>query len=327
MFSEFTRGVVLNNTFYLDIRDEDLVAANEAIDLALPDLLASNPKLLPRLELGSSPEADLAQALLTASASGDRAESIEHTVRMVLPRMLRDLLNGLADTVEGEISRLRYLGPLRSFPPRHLAFSVDHDLNWYAGGGYAWDILRRDEEVRRAVNTWLSSAERLSTPYEVILRRMFGEEGLITQAAQAINSLYREIFARDLRLMSSEASPELMDRLQSLRNALTHGSTTNKNLLDEVYDLVSGIYPDADELATSWIETLASELEYRTEVALLDRRTDTVVSHRDVGIGISQVLPVLVYSYASRGQLLAIEQPEIHLCQDPIFWSSRYEST
>ena len=46
---------------------------------------------------------------------------------------------------------------------------------------------------------------------------------------------------------------------------------------------------------------------------MVDTRSNTVVSHRDVGIGISQVLPVLVGAYANEGQLIAIEQPEIHL--------------
>ena len=41
--------------------------------------------------------------------------------------------------------------------------------------------------------------------------------------------------------------------------------------------------------------------------------TNTVVTHRDVGIGISQVLPVLVLAYGSQNKLLAMEQPEIHL--------------
>jgi predicted ATPase len=50
-----------------------------------------------------------------------------------------------------------------------------------------------------------------------------------------------------------------------------------------------------------------------SELVLVDERTGTVVTHRDVGIGVSQVLPVLVSAHANRGQLIAIEQPEIHL--------------
>lgn len=49
------------------------------------------------------------------------------------------------------------------------------------------------------------------------------------------------------------------------------------------------------------------------ELVLIDKRFNTVVSHRDIGMGISQVLPVLVSAYAYATQIVAIEQPEIHL--------------
>jgi len=51
----------------------------------------------------------------------------------------------------------------------------------------------------------------------------------------------------------------------------------------------------------------------RRELSIIDKRTGTALSHRDIGIGISQLLPVLVHAYASRGKLIAIEQPEIHI--------------
>ena len=49
------------------------------------------------------------------------------------------------------------------------------------------------------------------------------------------------------------------------------------------------------------------------ELVLHDKRFDTYVSPKDVGFGISQVLPVLVSAYGSENQIIAIEQPEIHL--------------
>lgn len=49
------------------------------------------------------------------------------------------------------------------------------------------------------------------------------------------------------------------------------------------------------------------------ELRLTDLGSGTQVSHRDIGIGISQVLPVLAHAYGSRRSLIAIEQPEIHL--------------
>jgi hypothetical protein len=44
-----------------------------------------------------------------------------------------------------------------------------------------------------------------------------------------------------------------------------------------------------------------------------DVNAGTRVSHRDIGFGVSQVLPVLVNAAARRERLIAIEQPELHL--------------
>ena len=71
---------------------------------------------------------------------------------------------------------------------------------------------------------------------------------------------------------------------------------------------------DDEELAERWTEEIVKErAEDLQDLVLIDKRTNTPVSHRDVGIGVSQVLPVLVSAYASKNKLLAIEQPEIHL--------------
>ena len=62
-------------------------------------------------------------------------------------------------------------------------------------------------------------------------------------------------------------------------------------------------------------ERNSSMLEPQTfqRLRLLDKRNGTVVTHRDVGVGISQVLPVLVSAFGMRNQTHLIEQPEIHL--------------
>jgi len=75
-----------------------------------------------------------------------------------------------------------------------------------------------------------------------------------------------------------------------------------------------------DETATlSALDALLSDLagdpmntEFG-EMVLFDRRADVEVSHRDVGVGISQLFPVLVHAFADQNKIVAIEQPEIHL--------------
>ena len=51
----------------------------------------------------------------------------------------------------------------------------------------------------------------------------------------------------------------------------------------------------------------------RKELALLDIRNGTVVSPRDIGIGVSQLLPIIVTACGGQNQIHAIEQPEIHV--------------
>lgn len=46
---------------------------------------------------------------------------------------------------------------------------------------------------------------------------------------------------------------------------------------------------------------------------LVDTRSDTVVSHRDVGVGISQIIPILATAMSLKGKTVAIEEPESHL--------------
>jgi hypothetical protein len=122
-------------------------------------------------------------------------------VQLFLPRNLDEIIQGLTHAITQELKRLLYLGPLRSYPPRHLAFAQYHDPNWFAGGGYAWDIVRRNAQVRAAVNMWLGSAERLQTPYELVVRdlvpdRVISRE-LSPRIAKALHDLLHNLFAGD----------------------------------------------------------------------------------------------------------------------------------
>ena len=84
-----------------------------------------------------------------------------------------------------------------------------------------------------------------------------------------------------------------------------NGDHLISDLYEEIEENVHGL-PDTLEK----LESLLSDIQ---ELVLFDKRSRTPVSHRDVGIGISQVLPVLVTCFASREKIVAMEQPEIHL--------------
>ena len=68
---------------------------------------------------------------------------------------------------------------------------------------------------------------------------------------------------------------------------------------------------DEDDLVE--LEQLYAALPTRREVVLRDGRTGVVVGHNDVGVGLSQLIPVIVSTLALDEGLLCIEQPELHI--------------
>lgn len=316
VFRELFRGLLMLATTAQEVRDEDLAALGEVLDALVPSIAAKAPALFPRIEedTASGKTETWEAAELVAVSRGRRADDLARAARLFLPRSLRELVGGLGSALEGEIRRLRYLGPLRSNPPRHLAFSQHHDPNWFAGGGYAWDVVRTREEVRRRVNAWLGDRDRLKTPYELEVRDLLPatavEGDLPEKAAKALHDLAAEMLRRiqgDERGNLKALAAELAEQLAELD---PDGAEAT---LPEIEALVAAA-TDVEELTQRWTaEMVEARAETLQDLVLVDKRSGTPVSHRDVGIGVSQVLPVLVAAFASKEKLLAIEQPEIHL--------------
>lgn len=285
VFREVFKAIVTTATTTDSITAEDFEGIDEVISKLVPELSAQVARLLPEGLIHRGADfAETEQATLFPVSKGNRKEDLANAIRFFFPRTLDDLIKDSSQAVAQELKKLQYLGPLRSFPPRHLAFSEHEDANWYAGGGYAWDVVRRDDAVRAAVNTWLGS-EALKTPYELVVRQLVGVDDLdpvLTDGLEAIVDDGVEIeFEPDSEHTIGGAYPVLRDSEAEARR---------------LQDLIK-----------------TSDLEKLKELVLIDRRSNTVVSHRDVGIGITQVLPVLVMAYASQDRLIAMEQPEIHL--------------
>lgn len=262
------------------ITDADRAILARVVDELVPEISASIVNFFPKVDLPERVGESLTEAALQPISRDARAQDLERTVRMFFPRVFAELVNGLNDLVREELDTLAYLGPLRSFPPRHMAFAEHDDKNWKAGGGYAWDIVRADAGVREEVNQWLRSPA-MKTPYRLGVRTLFALDQMTSSLATELD--------------------ELAERMTILPNRDA----------DVGY---SAEIDNSDKEARQILQAMRkSNVDRVTELALVDERTNTVVSHRDVGIGISQVLPVLVTAFASRNRIVAMEQPEIHL--------------
>ncbi len=271
------------------------------LDALVPGITARCHALFPRVEEESKD-----------SEMGE--EDREDLVRTALLRALRELTGGLGTALEEEIRRLRYLGPLRSYPPRHLAFSQHHDPNRFAGGGYAWDVVRTNEDVRQRVNAWLGDANRLKTPYELKVRDLLPAEVVSDKLPAKLHKVLYDFAASLLEGMDAEKVIDVSLLANQVSERIAKFDPNNPDgTIPEVEALVAAA-SDEGTVSERWIEELVkARAEELQDLVLIDNRTKTPVSHRDVGIGISQVLPVLVSAYASKNELVAIEQPEIHL--------------
>jgi len=269
------------------ISEVDIAGLESPIADIIADLRASMGAFLPKglTDFRREDEGEARQVSLFPVSKGYRQEDLARALRFFLPRTLDELIRELNALIESEINRMQYLGPLRSYPPRHIVFAEHEDLNWFAGGGYAWDVVRRDVGVRKQVNTWLSEPDRLQTPYEILIRDLVGLDQIESPLLDGLERL----------------NEEGLDIEYEEESRYTAGGT---------WPIIKDTEAEAEKLRDL---ILASDMERLNELILVDRRTDTQVSHRDVGIGVSQVLPVLVSAYASRNEIIAIEQPEIHL--------------
>ena len=282
VFREVIKAMVMLSTTTENIHPADFEGLDEAIADLVPEVVAKSTQFLPDGLAESNVFTPGGQPRLFTISKARRKEELSAAVRSFLPRKIHELLQGVGQVVTDELSRLKYLGPLRSYPPRHLAFSQHQDPNWYAGGGYAWDVIRRDAQVRKLVNEWLSAPDRLQTPYELVVRDLIGIDQLDEPLLEGLEQI-----ELDMELdYDDEPTP-------------------------------TGAFPivkDPEVEASNLREIIrSSDTEKLNELIMIDGRSNTIVSHRDVGIGVSQVLPVLVGAYAAQNQIIAIEQPEIHL--------------
>ena len=316
VFRELFRGLLMLATTAQEIREADFVALGDVLDVLVPDITAKSRGLFPRIEEeieSNEAEGEGWDAFVPVSR-GRRQEDLSRAARLFLPRALRELVGGLGTALEEEIRRLRYLGPLRSYPPRHLAFSQYHDPNWFAGGGYAWDVVRTNPDVRRRVNEWLGDADRLKTPYELEVRDLLPAAVVSRELPAKLRKALHDLAASLLEGMEPDKMVDLSLLAAQVAEQIAELDPEDQDdLVPEIEELVAAA-SDEDELSQRWAdEMVEAGAEALQDLVLIDKRTNTSVSHRDVGIGVSQVLPVLVSAYASKNELVAIEQPEIHL--------------
>ena len=315
IFREALREILTLFTTIQDVDQDDFDGLGEVLDDLVSGVTARQHGLFPRIEDKLEEPREGAGGNLLAISQGRRQPDLAQATRLFLPRVLHDLVEGISSIIETAVRDLVYLGPLRSYPPRHLAFSQHHDPNWLAGGGHAWDVVRAREDVRARVNEWLGDENRLKTPYELEVLDFLPAMSMPGELSSKLEKTLHGLFGQFFNVLASEGPSMLGAARQTAREFADLKIENEESIFGDVdLENVAGSGVDTEDIFKRWIdEIVESHPDVLQDLILVDKRSGTAVSHRDVGIGVSQVLPVLVSAYASSGKLLAIEQPEIHL--------------
>ncbi len=296
-FQKILKAIIEANTLALNITDEDMNVTVEAASKICTELYTEDNMFIP--QKFQTEKSESAQDILIVSkvSKETRAEDLTRAIRLHFPRILNEIFDGIYKAIEKTLGELIYLGPLRSYPERHIAFTKHNDPNWQAGGGLGWEIARDNDEVREKVNLWLNDANKLRTPYRLELRELID---IKSDDLNRIFSLFKDSLFNDLE--------NEIDDFSSLVSSDDINAMDEETIKTKLNDFLEQYEFEIGKLLDD-----IKGVDVLSDLVLVDQRSDTIVSHRDVGIGVSQVLPVLVYAYANRNKFIAIEQPEIHL--------------
>jgi predicted ATPase len=183
---------------------------------------------------------------------------------------------------------IKYLGPLRSIPDRNsLAWSKASDLNWQSGGAAHWEKIKEDKAIRDDVNKWLK--ELFGAQYEFKVKPYLAPElGTIT-AASAVEKLFAD---RDFAKKHTADDLNLEVLLEDLK----------KRCDDEFNILADSFEKESRRLIEA-------------KLVLVDTFGDVPieVGPKDIGVGVSQVVPLIAIAVSSEDSIIMVEQPEVHL--------------
>ena len=223
---------------------------------------------------------------------------------------LSALLPGIGSLLRDGLAGFRYLGPLRDLHPGADVERRRRGPGRWADGSAAWDFLNGHARVNvdqstqnlinssgpaanamsatiiRNVSDWLSREDRLDTGYKLHVHRAVE----LPASAPLVGVLNKAVEGEKL-------GAPFLATLAGLS-----GTESPDHIMREAPDRVRALF-----------EEIAKAPVHR-EIQLIATRADLPVRTSDIGVGISQLLPVVVAVLdPDRPGITAIEQPELHV--------------
>jgi len=223
-------------------------------------------------------------------------ESEDSLITLLISELLANVFVAPLDNLLGILSESLSIGPLRVVPDAlHQANPYPEQKDWYSGAA-AWDLIGRSTSQRDEINYWLNEVlelgyslrdknETVKTAYmggdddlDILLNYIeeFGDKGLeVTLSKEDVSE-------------NPEAEESRQD-VEKLKGFLkeTLGKTDDQNSNDII--------------------------NVKSKTILWDEVNGIEVNSSDIGVGVSQLLPLVVAAVEKSTGIIACEQPELHV--------------
>ena len=253
-------------------------------------------------------------------------ERWESTIAVLFQALVSGVLVGIGRTLRDELARLRNIGPLRELRQRTGDSSDPHRRGHWNDGSAAWDLLlHRDQlddfwdgDLLKEVNDWLAREDRLDSGYK-LRRRSTAQLPADVSPVSRIRR-HEQLFAKyrnqegvvDVDKFIRDKKPIFVKRLgfrpDQAEKKIREGFELE--LVGIVEQLEKG-NPSSDVKA---LVRAVAEAEVQRTLQLVTAEKELQVRTSDIGVGISQILPVVVAALdPDRPGITAVEQPELHV--------------
>lgn len=255
----------------------------ERLDQAIARLLGKIPfQVKARTLLGAgvlpSPYLRSRAGLSQDRNPGADLDPIEDRLLKVISTLTRAAASNLGANGPRDLISTVYLGPIRVYPDRDFTMVKETDRgDWLSSGLFAWELLKELPKARERVNRLLKEVLHVDYEFQIANRSLSPEEAF----AVIDRKLTEHFVARGQEQDPDDPDPQSMvDELSEEISELLETAATSNN---------SGL------------------------LRLVDSRSGTPLTAKDVGMGISQVVPILVATSALSAKTICMEQPELHL--------------
>lgn len=213
---------------------------------------------------------------------------------------------------------IQYIGPLRFYPNRNETFdNLDMKDDLVPSSLESWKLLKNDK-LRSKVNAWLSNKDKLKSSYQVKYRELIDLNTIFSKfTAKNFDELVckyldvpfcSEDEIEQLKKLDGDDGLSINELPRERQKIIAYED--NQDKIEEIIELKNS---NPALLMRKIIEKISKSVESRKELVFEDLNNGTHLSPRDLGLGISQILPVLIAAYDRSNTRILIEQPELHL--------------